>query len=579
MLGVLATRWHLRCLGQFPRRHSEDPQTRAGQILDGVQRGRPQVLVGQSAQHGLGRALDVHDEPAVTLGDGGHQPQPGIETEEGTAAGVPAGEVRDVPETSGAFDRGPPRSGSPRRDGCSPPSGPRLLGDGGALGHRPGQRHGVRSLARPSRRRPPALQPHAVARECAGLVGADHVSGAERLDGAEPFDHRALPGQQPYAECEREGDGGQQSLGDVGHQQAHGEDDRVRDRQAGGHADDEEDRAQADGHARDQPGDPLDLVLEGALLPLRALAQRGDASQFGVPPGGEDDGLCLSAHACGAAEDEVRLPHDGQVDGTSTGRAFDGRGLSRQHREVHFQRAVGEPASAGTLSPSSRTSRSPGTRSRASTVCSGAVPDHGGAVRQVACQRFDGAFGLPFLQQREAGVQHDDGQDRAAQRGRPRDQGEACRAPQQTAPAGARPGARVPARAHRVSSRRTSFGPCAASRRAASRPDRPCGPVARSLRSRVSGSRGSTWSASGAAADTCAVSPCAGGRRRSVRLTEEGDLQRAGLGRTGEDVVCLLHVVQAEVVRHQVGGGKPSCGEHARAARASRRCRPGRSSP
>ena len=70
-------------------------------------------------------------------------------------------------------------------------------------------------------------RPHAVLGERPGLVGADHRRRAERLDRAQALHERAALGEAPRADGERQGDRGQQPLGDVGDEQADRERHRV----------------------------------------------------------------------------------------------------------------------------------------------------------------------------------------------------------------------------------------------------------------------------------------------------------------------------------------------------------------
>ena len=81
-------------------------------------------------------------------------------------------------------------------------------------------------------------------------------------------------------------------------------------------------------------------------------------------------------------------------------------------------------ASAEIRSPSARSRTSPGTSSRASTTARVAVTADGGLLRQVAGQRLDRSLGLALLGEREDGVEDDDGDDRAAERRHPGDEGE-----------------------------------------------------------------------------------------------------------------------------------------------------------
>ena len=146
------------------------------------------------------------------------------------------------------------------------------------------------------RRRPDVGDAHAVLGQRAGLVGADHVGRAERLDRAQALDDRAAPHELAHPDRERERDDRQQSLGHVADEQADGEDDRVADRQAGAeHGErDERDADRRTAISGDEPSHPADLALERALLALHALGQRRDAPELGAHPGREDDARAAS---------------------------------------------------------------------------------------------------------------------------------------------------------------------------------------------------------------------------------------------------------------------------------------------
>ena len=80
------------------------------------------------------------------------------------------------------------------------------------------------------RRSPDRGDAHPVLGQRAGLVGADHVRRAERLDGAQALDHRAAAHQLANADRERERDHRQQALRHVAHEQADREHHRIGDR-------------------------------------------------------------------------------------------------------------------------------------------------------------------------------------------------------------------------------------------------------------------------------------------------------------------------------------------------------------
>ena len=79
---------------------------------------------------------------------------------------------------------------------------------------------------------PKPVHRHAALGERAGLVGADHVGRTEGLDRGQALDERPPPSHAPDADRQSKRDRRQQALGDVGHQQADGEYQRVREPEA-----------------------------------------------------------------------------------------------------------------------------------------------------------------------------------------------------------------------------------------------------------------------------------------------------------------------------------------------------------
>ncbi len=153
----------------------------------------------------------------------------------GTAAGGRSGarpaarrdvQSRFAPATSSADSLG-----SPPRCQRSPPRCDRRVRAAAAV-RRPQQaRRRWRAVA--ARARPPRRpHGHLALGQRAGLVGADDVGRAERLDGGQALDQRAAARHAPDAHREGERDRGQQSLGHVGDDQPDREDRRVGQRQA-----------------------------------------------------------------------------------------------------------------------------------------------------------------------------------------------------------------------------------------------------------------------------------------------------------------------------------------------------------
>ena len=176
-----------------------------------------------------------------------------------------------------------------------------------AIVRRPHAGSGARGRAR-GRRLQIRVDPHPVLGQGAGLVGADDVGRAERLDRAQPLDHRALADQPAHADGERQGDHRQQALGDVADDQPDREDDRVADR--AGPAPSVASGTKAMPHRRRRsrrsarrPGAPG--ARAGSPRRSTRSRERGDPAQLGAHPGGEDQRPRLAAGAAGAAEDEV----------------------------------------------------------------------------------------------------------------------------------------------------------------------------------------------------------------------------------------------------------------------------------
>ena len=94
---------------------------------------------------------------------------------------------------------------------------------------------------------PQRVDAHPALGQGAGLVGADDVGRAERLDSGQPLHKRPSPGHPPHSDREREGDRRQQSLGDVGDEQADRKGDGVVEGKAGERCSDcEEDEPRGD---------------------------------------------------------------------------------------------------------------------------------------------------------------------------------------------------------------------------------------------------------------------------------------------------------------------------------------------
>ena len=84
-------------------------------------------------------------------------------------------------------------------------------------------------------------------------------------------------------------DGGKQSLGHVGHDDADEEDDGLQPGVAQDDGEDEEGDAQEDGHAGDDVDEVLDLSGDGRLAHLKARGQGSDTAHHGLVAGADDN--------------------------------------------------------------------------------------------------------------------------------------------------------------------------------------------------------------------------------------------------------------------------------------------------
>lgn len=98
---------------------------------------------------------------------------------------------------------------------------------------------------------------HSVLGEGARLIRADGRGGAERLYRLQILHEAVLLGHSLGGEGQTDGDGSEETFGDVGDDDADEEDDRIEPVVAEDEGDDEEGDAEEDGHA----GDDVDEVL------------------------------------------------------------------------------------------------------------------------------------------------------------------------------------------------------------------------------------------------------------------------------------------------------------------------------
>ena len=244
---------------------------------------------------------------------------------------------------------------------------------------------------------------HAVVRQGAGLVGADHRHRAQGLDGREPPHHSASSGHAFDAEGQGDRQYGGQALRHGGHREGDGKDHHVRGPVPafGSNAG----NTQRDGQHQDRTGHLVSEAVDSAFQRSRgggdAAEQRRHLSHAAgrtraghFKPGG-------AAHQQGAA-------HRGVAGG-----AIDGDGLAGQHRFVEHH-ALGVSQCAVGRNPVTRIQSDP----VAGHQCGGGHPgqlaiatDPGRGCGQ-GVEVIERPLGPPFLRESQPGVQHEDGGNR-----------------------------------------------------------------------------------------------------------------------------------------------------------------------
>ncbi len=259
-------------------------------------------------------------------------------------------------------------------------------------------------------RRPHVHDRHLVARQRAGLVGADERRRSQRLHRVELAHQRVLGGHVLRRTGQRQRDGRQQPLRHERHRDADGEQEPFREREPEQDRDAEEDRAHHDSEHGDHHHDLVQLGREGAARWLGLLGQRGDARELRVPAGRGHQHRRLAFRDVGA---RVHL-----LPGNRPRR----HALPSQHRLVDGQPRRGQHLAVGT-DPRTWLQQQLVTGHQIGGVdlAEMAVPSHRGAQRHQVAQALRRAVGTVFLREREATVEHDHHRDRHGQCGHARD--------------------------------------------------------------------------------------------------------------------------------------------------------------
>ena len=268
-------------------------------------------------------------------------------------------------------------------------------------------------------RRPRLHHRHLVAGEGAGLVGADDGRGPQRLDGLEVAHQHRAPCHLLGTPGEGERHGRQERLGDERDGHADREDESLGRLPAQQQGEAEEHRPHRHRDHGDQPDDASQFTGQGRHRLRRLRRQSRDLGQPG--------------RLARRIDVDVDLPLDHERPGEHRVPRAERHGLAlaRQHRRVDLERGrhthdavSGDPVS-GTEDQSVAHHHVGGVH-----LLLPPVAQHGDERRQQGGEPLGRPVGTALLDEREHGVEHDDGDDRHAQLRDPGHRGQHRRDPE-----------------------------------------------------------------------------------------------------------------------------------------------------
>merc|ERR1719384_1086505 len=176
---------------------------------------------------------------------------------------------------------------------------------------------------------------HPVLGQGSGLIRADGGGGAQGLHSLQVLHEAVLGGHPLGGEGEADGDGGQQTLGHVGHDDTDQEDDGVQPVVAEDEGDDEESDSEEDSDSGDDVDEVSNLLSNGSLVALQARGQTSNPAHHGVVSNVDHHSGGSSLHGVGGEESQV-LGLQRIVVGEFRGPGL-GLGLSSQGGVVHLE--------------------------------------------------------------------------------------------------------------------------------------------------------------------------------------------------------------------------------------------------
>ena len=158
--------------------------------------------------------------------------------------------------------------------------------------------------------------------------------------------------------------------------------------------------------------EPIKILLQRRTTRRNGLQHPGDAAEFGLHAGGDDDAATTAISRTGSGEDHVAAVTEGQRGHGQRKRGlFHGQGFPRQRCLLHLQVAgFKQPAIRGNPVAGTQDHYIPRHQFPSRDLMFVTVPEHGGRGRRHPAQRFDRALSPIFLHKPEqCREQHDDG--------------------------------------------------------------------------------------------------------------------------------------------------------------------------
>ena len=254
---------------------------------------------------------------------------------------------------------------------------------------------------------------HLVAGQRAGLVGADHRDGAQRLDRGQPADQRVARRHALHADRQRDGHDRGQPLRDRRDRQAdHRHERRVGRIAARQRRQREGQRGQPQNRRRQAAREAVHLAQQRRLERLDRAQHGADAAQFGVGSGGDHHARAAARRHEGAGERHRGAVAQARVGGDRLGQLVHRDRFAGQRRFIHLQPARPDQPQVGGHAVSRLQQRDvAGNQRVGGRALAPPVAQHRGRGVDHAPDRRQGALRPALLQKPDQRVDQNHGQD------------------------------------------------------------------------------------------------------------------------------------------------------------------------